>query len=65
MQVIIDRFEGAYAVVESEAKSMQKIKREEIPSAAREGDVLIHKDNIWTIDREASLERKQKIAALA
>ncbi|WP_367279941.1 DUF3006 domain-containing protein [Bacteroides sp.] len=41
------------------------MKREEIPSAAREGDVLIHKDNIWTIDREASLERKQKIAALA
>lgn len=65
MRVIIDRFEGDYAVIETEEKLMKKIMRAEVPSEAREGDVLISKDHKWTIDPEATQKRKEHIAALA
>ncbi|MEN6328121.1 MAG: DUF3006 domain-containing protein [Syntrophomonas sp.] len=65
MRVIIDRFDGDYAVIETEEKSMKKIKRAEIPSAAREGDILVFKNNKWNIDSEATQRRKEQIAALA
>ncbi len=37
--LIIDRFEGEYAIVETSSGEM-RIPREDIPPAAREGDAL-------------------------
>lgn len=65
MLVIIDRFEGEYAVLETGNGVMKKIKRQELPGTAREGDVLVYRDNKWIIDMEAAAERKQQIDALA
>lgn len=40
MQVIIDRFEGNFAVCEKENKTMVDIPKEILPDEAKEGDVL-------------------------
>ena len=41
MRVIIDRFEGDYAVVELEDRSTANLLRFLIPPGAKEGDVLL------------------------
>jgi hypothetical protein len=64
MKVIIDRFEGKYAVCEKEDKEMMDIDRGEIPLDAKEGDVLIIDGNTITIDKDATEERRKRIQAL-
>ena len=61
---IIDRFEGEYAVVEIEGV-MNNIKRSDIPTDAREGDVIISDKSQWKIDRQATDELKQRVQKLA
>lgn len=51
MKVIIDRFEGPYAVCKKEDKGMMDIKRIEIPRSAKEGDILNVTENRITIER--------------
>lgn len=64
MQVIIDRFEGNYAVCEKEDRTMVDIEKSKIPSGAKEGDILnIDGDNI-TIDINATKKRKKEIENL-
>lgn len=55
MKVIIDRFEGDFAVVETDDKIMVNLPKSLIPGA-KEGDVL----NI-IIDEEETKKRKDKI----
>ena len=52
MRVIIDRFEGIYAVCEKEDKTMMDILKINLPSKAKEGDVLIFENNMIFIDVE-------------
>ncbi len=40
MQIIIDRFEGEYAVVELEDKTFENLPRTLVPEGAHEGDAL-------------------------
>lgn len=61
MKVIIDRFEGNYAVCEKEDGSMIDIEREKIPSVSKEGDVLLVTDNEATIDKGITKNRKEEI----
>lgn len=64
MKVVIDRFEGIYAICEKQDKSMIDVKKIDIPNNAKEGDVLnIQKDNI-TIDKEETKRRKKEIEEL-
>jgi hypothetical protein len=65
MQVIIDRFEGNYAVCEKENREMINIERAKLPPEAKEGDVLILDDDGGiTIDREETARRKETIERL-
>lgn len=41
MEVIIDRFEGDFAVCENKNREMINIERKLIPKDAREGDILV------------------------
>ena len=59
MKVIIDRFEGNYAVVEFSDKKTADFPRELIPEGAEEGNVLD-----ITIDYEETKKRKEEIADL-
>lgn len=64
MKIIIDRFEGIYAVCEKENREMINIKRSDLPVEAKEGDVLhIHHDKI-TIDVEETNRIKSQIEEL-
>ena len=60
MKVIIDRFEGEYAVCEKDDRTMINIKKNELPADVEEGDVLfINRDTI-TIDAAETLKRKRE-----
>ena len=60
MQVIIDRFEGNYAVCEKKDRTMINIEKIKIPQTAKEGDVLnINKDDIRICIEETERRRKE------
>lgn len=61
MMVIIDRFEGDYAVCEKEDRSMVNIERHRLPEDAKEGDVLVIEGGRIFRDDEETERRKQKI----
>lgn len=61
MNVIIDRFEGNYAVCEKEDRTMMDIKKNDLPSEAKEGDVLNIDNNMITIDVEGTEKRRREI----
>lgn len=65
MKVIIDRFEGKFAICEKEDRKMIRIEKTKIPSEVQEGDVLnITENNIIVIDKEETMRRKKKIEDL-
>jgi hypothetical protein len=59
MNVIIDRFEGAYAVVELEDKQFVNMPRELLPAGAKEGSVIS-----IMIDQEETNKRRKGIEGL-
>ena len=61
MKVIIDRFEGNYAVCETEDKKYINILKTELPQGIKEGDVLSCINNKWNIDTATTKERQEKI----
>lgn len=61
MKVIIDRFEGDFAVCEKEDKTMIDIERSKIPAEAKEGDVLLVEEGAVLIDEEETEKRKERI----
>jgi hypothetical protein len=61
MQVIIDRFEGDFAVCEKADRKMIKILRSQLPVGAQEGDVIIIEGNNIRID-SAETAKKRKTA---
>ncbi|MBU3158088.1 DUF3006 domain-containing protein (plasmid) [Clostridium estertheticum] len=64
MKVIINRFEGSYAVCEKEDKTMMDINSIDLPFEAKEGDVLVLDNNIITIDVEETKKRHRDIQIL-
>jgi len=56
--LIIDRFEGAFAVVET-SKGMVNIPKADLPADCREGDVLT-----MQVDSQETGKRKKKIEGL-
>ena len=64
MKVIVDRFEGNFAVCEKEDKTMIDIEKSKLPLDTKEGDVLIIlKDKIY-IDYEETNKRRSHIEKL-
>ena len=61
MKAIIDRFEGVYAVCETENKEYINIPKSELPQGIKEGDVLNCINDKWNIDTITTKERKEKI----
>ena len=64
MKVIIDRFEGDFAVCEKEDRQMLDIERHKIPSSAKEGDVLDITNDQITIDFKETEKRRKEIEEL-
>mgnify|MGYP005834766131 CR=1 FL=1 len=64
MRVTIDRFEGNYAVCETDSREMINLDRHTLPPDAREGDILLIEDNKISIDKTATSNQKNKIDKL-
>jgi len=64
LKVVIDRFEGNYVVCEKEDRTMINLEKSKVPCNAKEGDVLIIKENEITIDKEDTLKRMKEIEEL-
>jgi hypothetical protein len=64
MKVIIDRFEGNFAVCEKEDRQMLDIEKTKIPVTAKEGDVLNITNGMITMDIEETKKRKKEIGEL-
>lgn len=63
-KVVIDRFEGNYAVCEDEDRNILEINRKEIPKTAKDGDVLIINQGVIEIDGQETLDRRKSIKEL-
>lgn len=63
MKVIIDRFEGNYAICEKEDFSTIDILKEKLPTDAKQGDVLVVDEKLENIvvDKEATKKLKEEI----
>lgn len=64
MRIIIDRFEGRYAVCQFEDGTMFNVPLPFIPKEAKESDVIHIDTDAITIDKEATLALKQEIKKL-
>ncbi|MDF2503436.1 DUF3006 domain-containing protein [Clostridium sp.] len=64
MKVVVDRFEGKYAVCEKNDRTMVNIKRSKLPKELKEGDVLQIEGEIISIDLAETLKRKAEIKEL-
>jgi len=64
VRVIIDRFEGSYAVCEKDDRTMMNIKRVNLHTSAKEGDVLSIDNNRITINIEETKKRLREIEKL-
>jgi len=59
MKVVIDRFEGDFAVCEKEDRTMLNVKRSKLPSNVKEGDALIIDGDAIKIDPAETAKRKK------
>lgn len=64
MRLTVDRFEGIYAVCETEAGEMVNIPRAELSGKVKEGDIILKINNQYVIDNDASNKRKSEIMGL-
>jgi hypothetical protein len=64
MRVVIDRFEGEYAVCEREDRTMINIVRKNLPKGVKEGDVLIVDGDTIRIDGREGRQKKEEIKKL-
>jgi hypothetical protein len=61
-RMIIDRFEGNYAVCEQEDKSTVQVPKYKLPPECREGDCLIQdSEGMYRKDSEAAKNRENRI----
>jgi hypothetical protein len=60
MRVVIDRFEGGYAVCEEEDRAMINIEKRRLPKGVKEGDVLIINGDVIKIERQETNQKKEE-----
>jgi len=62
--LIVDRFEGGFAVCEQEDSTMVDVNVKFLPEGTKEGDVLRVENGVYAIDADATLERTKHIRQL-
>lgn len=60
--MIIDRFEGDYAVAERDDGDITEIATALLPENAKEGDVIVFTYDGYIIDEDATAERRKATA---
>lgn len=63
MNYVIDRFEGNFAICNSILTGENiELSKNILPKGIKEGDVIIEKDNKFSIDKKLTEERYNKIS---
>lgn len=63
-KLIIDRFEGTYAICEDQEKKMFAISLNELPQGAKPGMLQISGAGELSVDQEETQRRRKKMAGL-
>ncbi len=63
MQMIIDRFEEGYALLELSPQQVIRVPRADLPADAHEGDVLLLTDGVYRVDAAETANRKARMKA--
>ena len=61
MQVIIDRFEEGYAVLQMPDGTFTITERKKIPECSKEGDILIFDGSSYSADIDGTLAKKSSV----
>ncbi len=64
MRLIIDRFEGDFAVCEVEKGQYTNIPISELPQDVHEGDIIVMENNKCSIDNSSTKARKESMNKL-
>lgn len=64
MEVIVDRFEGDFAICENSNREMMNIHKDKLPKNVKEGDVLTISEDIITINPKKRKAREERIQNL-
>lgn len=64
MRLIVDRFEGNFAICEAEDKTMVNIDRSRLPLTVKEGDIVIETNTGFVIDKNETDKRRERISKL-
>lgn len=59
--MILDRFEGDYAICELNANTFMQIKKQCIAENAKEGDVLVKQGAMYIVNMEETMKRRARI----
>ena len=63
-QYTVDHFDDGIAVLEREDCTTFEMDKSLLPQETKGGDILIFIDGVYIIDREKTMQRKEKIAEL-
>jgi len=61
MKYTIDRIGETVIICEDENGDMLKVKSSELPEGVREGDILTETEGTWTLEKEETERRRQRI----
>lgn len=61
MRYIVDRLEGAVAVLERDDLVLVDVPLSELPENVRQHDCLVEENGEWRVDHERTTERKRRI----
>lgn len=61
MKYTVDRIEGSYAVLESEASEFIQVSVSDLPVGIRDGSVLDYNNNIYVIDTDSEMQRRRAL----
>jgi hypothetical protein len=62
---VLDRYEGAYAVLEDSSGRTYDVLCEELPANLREGDILHENDGTYVVDEKATEEKRKKLKQIS
>jgi len=62
--LVVDRFEGDFAIVEKDGRDFIKVSRELLSDEIKEGDCLFEKDGKYFLDKEQTELLRMEISKL-
>lgn len=61
MTYTVDRFEGEFAVLETEDRTTIQVPRANLPPSAKEGSVLVNDAGKWAVSDPKTAEKARRI----